>query len=187
MFLQSTRKIVTFPDLQENVEMRTLQSRDMLETGLYPIILKKQEGMTPKEDAKQLLEKAGEVCCQCSVFPKIVREEVPRDQANKGRIALADLTDVDRLYGLDEVVTLSIGRFYGSNRTAFDPAKFEALIQAQERICFEIDSICQRYGLSPLEVFRWRNDEMADVLALMDGSDGYQERIKIQEENKNNG
>lgn len=184
MFFQASRKVLLLPDLGARIEFRTLNSRDALEVGLSPIILNRPDSQTADEDADNLLEKAGEVACQCSVFPKIVREEVP--SISKTQVALADLTDVDRLFVLDNVITMSQERFYGTNRTAFDPKEYIKLIEEQEKVSYEIDFICQRYSLSPLVVFKWYNHERADVQAIIDGAEAYKERMKIREELKAN-
>jgi hypothetical protein len=139
----------------------------MLETGILPLIRFNPNSDTADADSEKILDNARNTVVACSVKPKIVFGE----PTNENEISILDITNSDVMLLFRNIINLSKSRFYGINRAAFaDPSLYDNLIDAQVDVCVVFDLICQRYSLSPLEVMRWTDEEIATVLAIMEAA-----------------
>lgn len=174
------RVIVHLPELDRGVEFRTYHVREMLESGLGAMIKQYKEDAEDAEDqGNRILEKCRLVLIACTVIKPIMLDTSPvivgHETDEPGLLSIHDIPDTDVKYAFSLIVKADDSRFYGVDRTMLDPEKYDYIIDAQMKICYEIDGICQRYGLSPLEVERWNDTEMARVLAMIEGAVAWRE------------
>ena len=168
---QISRKAVQLLDSEFSVTVRTVRGREMLETGLLPLV--RSTGKEPtEEEAKRILKQAQRTVMACAVYPKIVE----RETSKRGEVCIRDISDADVFLLFKEIITLSDTRFFGTNRTAFDPVKNLGLIQAQQKVCYWIDYIARRYSISPLDILRWNDDEINTVLAIISGAEDHKQK-----------
>jgi len=169
-----SRRLIRLPALGVEVEVRAYRVREMLMSGMAPVIRFSADSEHSQEEADRIVKQAGEVLCACSVTPKVV----PHDNPDGDEISLEDIPIADVLFAFKEIIKLSQSRFYGINRTAYDPDKEVHLFEGQKRIAIVVDAICQRYGLSPLEVERWSDEELSKVLAIIEVSEAEKARVR---------
>jgi len=169
-----SRRIVTLPVLNVNIEVRAYRGIDMLNAGLAPLIKHGSEELLTDEEADLIMKQAGEVLCACSVSPKIVPEGSELSGAET--LSILDIPDDDIAYAFQQIIELSDSRFYGTNRTAYNPDTQRQLFEGQKRIALYIDTIAQRYGISPLEIERWTDSELGRVLAIIEVSEAEKRR-----------
>jgi len=175
--LHASRRIVELPVLGQQIEVRSLRVREMLDAGLLPLIKFRQDEVDPDESVAQadsVLRMAREILCVASVNPKIARESNP----SKGVVSIDDIPEEDVLTAFNIIVELSDSRFYGTDHTAFDPMEDEALLDGQLRVATIIDSIARRYSISPLEIERWSNEEFARVMAYIEAGNNAMEKAR---------
>jgi len=158
----AARKHVPLLDAKAVITVRTVRGREMLEAGLLPLVKMRSDEVEP-ESAEELLSVARGVIIACAVSPRIV--EGP-GKANE--ISIDDLTDEDIVLLYREIIDLSDSRFYGTDHTAYNPDMRQELFERQVQSALMIDTICRRYGLNPLEVLKWDNDDLSLVMALID-------------------
>lgn len=167
---KQARLVILLPESGLSIEARLYRVRDMLETGLGAMIRQfKEDAPDAEQRAEQIFESMKRVLVACVISPQIVFEETTHPDA----VCIEDIPRIDIEFAFSQIVTVDDSRFYGVDRTKFDPDKFSTLIDAQMKICYEIDAICQRYSLSPLDVERWTDAELARVLAQAEGAEGY--------------
>ena len=171
-----SRKVIRLPILGLRIEVRAYRTRDMLASGLLPVIQYDGKTSESEETAKRIIKQAGEVLCVCSVEPKVI----PQDNAKDGEVSLQDIPQDDVVYAFQHIIKLSQSRFYGVNRRAFDPYKDAELLEGQKKVALIIDMIATRYSLSPLEIERWSDEELARVLAIIEVSEA--ERAKAKQD-----
>lgn len=165
---KQSRIVVHLPEADYDIEVRRYTVRKMLETGMGALIRDYVEDSDcAEEQAAIILENAKRVLVASSTKPDIIFEETELPS----QLCIKDLSDEDIIYAFEKIVTVDDSRFFGTNRTAFDADKLDQLLSAQMTICAQVDGICQRYGLSPLEVERWTDDEFARVRAIIEAAE----------------
>ena len=166
------------PELQEPLEFRTYAVRHMLQTGLGARIRDfKEDSETAEVDSAQILVDQRNVLIACSVYPKLVRVETK----SPGYLCIDDIPDDDVAYCFDQIVTVDDSRFFGTNRTAFNPDKYGWIIDGQQEVCHQIDGICARYGVNPLDVERWSGKEFSRVLEVFEGARIWREAHPVEQ------
>jgi hypothetical protein len=165
---EQARLAIRLPDAGQIIEVRTYRVREMFETGMASRIMQfREDGDNAEDDAKKAMEDARRVLVACAYKPKIGFEESDRP----GYVCINDITPDDVTYAFEQIIQVDDSRYYGANRTAFDPEENDALITAQMRISATVDGVCQRYGINPREVERWTDKEMARTLAMIEAAE----------------
>jgi hypothetical protein len=163
------RVSVHLPVTGLNIEMRRFCGREMLEAGIAPMLLFRSDSATAQVEADKLMAEHRRIVCACSVTPRIVEQE----QVRRGELCIDDLPEEDIAACISAVVDYYTGGFYGGCRVETPD---EDVLEAQASVSYQIDAICQRYHLSPLEVREWSNADLAWTLGLIEGANMERER-----------
>jgi hypothetical protein len=163
------RVTVLLPTTGMEIEMHRFCGLQMLEAGIGSLILFRPDSDTAETDAAAYMAQARRIVCACSLHPRIVDGPAPTPDI----LSIDDLPEEDVIAAVRQVVEYYVGGYYGANRTT---PLADSVIEQQMEVSYLIDTICQRYGLSPLEVETWDNAEIARVTAMIEAAEAVRER-----------